>query len=141
MFRAVYVAALSLVASVPAGFAAELPVMHDTHSIEATSEPPAQFASATVLPAPLARGVVVIAFHADHLKLIPVYGDAAIAVTPRVGHVHITLDELTWHWLQASEELIVIQGLPKGPHHVVLDLADPAHHVLATKRLDFVIPG
>jgi hypothetical protein len=141
MFRAICLAALSFVAWVPAGTAAELPAVHNTHSIESISEPPAQFASAAVLPAPLARGVVVIAFHADNLKLLPVYGDAAIAVTPRVGHLHVTLDDFSWHWLQASEELIVIQGLAKGPHHIVLDLADPAHHVLATKRLEFVIPG
>ncbi|MDR3374327.1 MAG: DUF6130 family protein [Ancalomicrobiaceae bacterium] len=141
MFRTICLAALCLVALVSAGYAAELPAVHTTHSIESAPEPPAQFASAIVLPAPLARGVVVIAFHADNLKLVPVYGDAAVAVTPRIGHLHITLDEAAWHWLQASEELIVIQGLAKGPHHVVLDLADPAHHVLASKRLDFVIPG
>ena len=139
-------AALFLIASVCASpicsaGADETPAPH-AHTVDSIAlQPPAQFATATVLPGPLARGVVIIAFHAENLKLVPVYGDAAVSVTPRIGHLHITLDDFSWHWLQASEELIVVQGLPKGPHHVVLDLADPAHHVLATKRLDFIVPG
>jgi hypothetical protein len=39
---------------------------------------------------------------------MPVYGEAALGILPRVGHLHITLDDLPWHWLDASGEPISI---------------------------------
>lgn len=114
---------------------------HDAHVLPAVPvEPAAQLMVEAPLAAPLAKGLVVVPFRAEHMKILPVYGEAALRVAPRIGHLHITVDHAAWHWLQSNEEPIVIQGLPRGPHNVTLELADANHHVLAVKQLDFTIP-
>jgi len=114
---------------------------HDAHIPPAAAvQPAAQLMVDAPLAVPLSKGLVVVPFRAQHLKILPVYGEAALRVVPRIGHLHITLDHAAWHWLQASEEPIVIQGLPSGPHQLTLELADANHHVLAAQNLDFTIP-
>jgi len=93
------------------------------------------------LPGPLAHGAVVIPFHADHLQIAPVFGATAAQVVPRVGHLHLTLDNANWHWVQASNDLIVIQGLASGPHTLRVDLADANHSVIDSHTVAFTIPG
>jgi hypothetical protein len=61
-------------------------------------------------------------------------------VTPRIGHIHVTLDDATWHWVDASGEPLIIQGLTPGPHRVLIDLADPTHRVIDSKTVSFEIP-
>ena len=58
---------------------------------------------------------------------------------PRIGHVHVTLDDARWHWVDASGELI-IQGLEPGSHRVLIELADPPHWVIDSKTVGFEIP-
>jgi Family of unknown function (DUF6130) len=41
-------------------------------------------------PEPLARGVVVLQYRADNIRIVPVFRAAALAVSPRVGHLHVT---------------------------------------------------
>ncbi len=48
------------------------------------------------LPGPLARGVVFIPYRVENLRILPVGGAAARNVSPRVGHLHITVDDLPW---------------------------------------------
>ena len=93
------------------------------------------------LPDALARGLAVIPYRADNLRILPVYGPAALNVTPRVGHVHVTLDDSPWHWVDASGEPLIIQGLAPGPHRVLIELADPTHHVIDHQTVSFVIPA
>jgi hypothetical protein len=58
------------------------------------SEPPARIFIDSPLPGPLAsRGVVIIQFCAQNLHIAPVFGPGALAVSPRVGHVHVSLDD------------------------------------------------
>lgn len=66
-----------------------------------TAPPIARLSVDEPLPGPLAHGAVVIPFHADHLQIAPVFGTTAAQVVPRVGHLHLTLDDANWHWLQA----------------------------------------
>ncbi len=46
------------------------------------------------LPAQLARGLVFIQYRAENLRVVPVFGAGALDVSPRNGHVHITVDDL-----------------------------------------------
>jgi hypothetical protein len=103
------------------------------------SQGPARLVVGPPLAEALSRGLVVIQYRADNLRIISVFGHAAINVTPRIGHVHVTLDDARWHWVDASGELI-IQGLTPGPHHVLIELADPAHHVIDSRTVSFEIP-
>lgn len=114
---------------------------HDARSVVATSaESEVQLLVEAPLAAPLARGVVVVPFHTEHLKIVPVYGVAAVGVVPRIGHLHISVDHSSWHWLHSSDEPIVVQGLSRGSHQITLELADANHHRLAVKEIDFTIP-
>jgi hypothetical protein len=104
------------------------------------SEPPAHIIVDPPLPDALARGLAVIPYRTEHLRILPVYGVAALQVVPRVGHLHITVDDAPWHWVDASGEALIIQGLTPGPHHVLVELADPTHHVIDKQTVNFEIP-
>ena len=93
------------------------------------------------LPESLAKGLVVIRYRAKNLRIVPVYGPAALDVSPRIGHIHVTIDDAPWHWADASGEPLIIQGLPAGPHRVRIDLANPTHRVIQTRTVDLVIPA
>ena len=65
-----------------------------TPVIPLTSEqPPAKIVIDPPLAGPLAsRGVAVIQYCAENLHLVPVFGPNALAVSPRVGHIHVRVD-------------------------------------------------
>jgi Family of unknown function (DUF6130) len=105
----------------------------------ASQEPPRLVVGPPLAEA-LVRGLVVIQYRADNLRIISVFGRAALDVTPRIGHVHVTLDDARWHWVDASGELI-IQGLAPGPHRVLIELADPMHRVIDSQTVSFEIPA
>ncbi len=52
-----------------------------------------------LLPGPLARGVVYIPYRLENLRILSVGGAAARNLSPRVLHLHITLDEQRWQWV------------------------------------------
>ena len=92
------------------------------------------------LPESLARGLVFIQYRTENLRVVPVFGKGALDVSPRIGHVHITVDDAPWHFIDASGETVVVVGLEPGPHRVLFELADPAHTVLASQTVLFTIP-
>lgn len=93
------------------------------------------------LAEPLSRGAAVIQYRTENFRIVPVVGAAAIGVSPRVGHLHITVDDLPWHWADASTgNTIIVVGLPPGPHKINIDLADPQHHVLTGQTMRFTVP-
>ncbi|GAB3220523.1 hypothetical protein GCM10027423_52200 [Spirosoma arcticum] len=83
---------------------------------------------------------MVVQYRTENLHIVPVYGPAALDVSPRIGHLHVTVDDAAWHWLDASNEPLTIKGLPAGPHRILIELADPVHKVIDAKTIDFVIP-
>ncbi len=88
----------------------------------------------------LARGLVVIQYRARNLRIVPAYGTAALHVTPRIGHLHITVDDSPWHWVDASGEPLIIQGLAPGQHQILIELADPTHRVIDRKTVSLEVP-
>lgn len=93
------------------------------------------------LPGPLAaRGVAVIEYCAEHMRLAPVFGTGALSVSPRVGHVHVTVDDAAWHWADASGTPIILRGLPPGTHKVQIQLVDPNHQVVDSGTVTFSVP-
>jgi hypothetical protein len=92
------------------------------------------------LPYALTRGLVVIQYRTENLRIVPVFGSSAVDVSPRIGHLHITVDEGPWHWVDASGEPLIVQGLPPGPHRVLIELADPTHRVIDHAVVNLVIP-
>lgn len=89
----------------------------------------------------LALGRVVIQYRTENLRIVPVYGPAAKEVSPRIGHIHVTVDDAPWHWADASNESIIIVGMLPGSHRILIELADPTHKVIDSKTINFEIPS
>lgn len=104
------------------------------------NEPSARLIVDPPLPEPLSRGLVFIQYRADNLRVVPVFGQGALSVSPRIGHVHITVDDAPWHFVDATGETIIVVGLKPGPHKVLVELADPTHRVIDHKTVAFDVP-
>lgn len=104
------------------------------------NEPPPKLIVDPPLPEPLALGRVFIQYRADNLRIVPVFGTGALQVSPRIGHVHVTVDDAPWHFVDASGETIIVVGLEPGPHKVLVELADPTHRVIDRQTVRFIIP-
>lgn len=91
------------------------------------------------LPDQLAHGRVFIQYRTENLRIVPVFGTGALDVSPRIGHIHVTVDDAPWHWADASGETVVVVGLPPGPHKVLIELADPTHKVITSQTVSFNI--
>ncbi|MEJ0091736.1 MAG: DUF6130 family protein [Limisphaerales bacterium] len=105
------------------------------------SQPPARLVVDSPLPEQLARGYVVIRYRAENIRIMPVYGPSALEVSPRIGHLHITVDDLPWHWLDAGGEPVSINGLLPGPHKILIELENPIHKAIDSKTINFEIPA
>ena len=106
----------------------------------AGAEPPAKIIIDPPLADALAHGLVVIQYRAENLRIVQVFGPNALDVSPRIGHIHVTVDDALWHWADASGEPLSIQYLPAGPHKVLIDLVDANHRTLDSGVVNFVIP-
>ena len=106
----------------------------------AGEEPPAKIVIDPPLAEPLAtRGVAIIQYCAQNLHLVPVFGPNALAVSPRVGHIHVRVDDAPWVWADASGNPIILMGLLPGPHKVLIELEDANHRALDKGIVAFVI--
>lgn len=105
-------------------------------------EPAAKLYIDPPLAEPLAsRGVVVIAYCAENMHMAPVFGPGALAASPRVGHVHVTVDETPWRWADASGTPIILQGLSAGRHTVLIELVNANHQVVDKGAVKFQVPS
>lgn len=104
------------------------------------NEPPARLIVDPPIPEALAAGRVFIQYRAENLRIVPVFGKAAVGVSPRIGHIHVTVDHAPWHFVDASGETIILVGLAPGPHSVLIELADPTHKVITSKSIEFTVP-
>ncbi|XHS03199.1 hypothetical protein ACFB49_48230 [Sphingomonas sp. DBB INV C78] len=107
----------------------------------AAPQPPARLIVDPPLAGPLADGKVFIQYRAENLRIVPVFGAKALNVTPRIGHIHVEVDDAPWHWADASGEPVILVGLPAGPHKVRMTLADANHRPLDSKTVSFVVPA
>jgi hypothetical protein len=93
------------------------------------------------LPDQLVHGIVQIQYRVENVRIVPVFGAAALTVSPRIGHLHVTIDDLPWHWADASDSnTIDLVGLPPGPHKVLIELVDANHHPFAGQTVTFTVP-
>jgi hypothetical protein len=95
------------------------------------------------LPGPLTQGVFQAQYRVENLRIVPVFGAEAVQVSPRIGHLHVIVDDLPWWWADSSDNNTVdIAGLPPGPHKVKIQLVDPNHKAFAGQVvvLNFTVP-
>lgn len=91
-------------------------------------------------PGPLSSGSLVVQYRVGDLQLLPVLAADDHIPRSRAGHMQFCVDDLPWHWADASGEPLIVHGLPPGPHRVRLTLVDPEHMPIAAEELRFVIP-
>jgi Family of unknown function (DUF6130) len=104
------------------------------------NEPPAKLIVDQPLAEQLAQGLVFIQYRTENLRVVPVFGKGALDVSPRIGHIHITVDDAPWHFVDASGETVIVVGLKPGPHKMLFELADPTHRVIDSKSVSFEVP-
>jgi hypothetical protein len=91
----------------------------------------------------LAQGIFWAQYRVENLRIVPVFGAGAVDVSPRIGHLHISVDDLPWLWADASDSNTVdIAGLPPGEHKVKIALVDANHNVFPGQVvvLNFTVP-
>lgn len=96
------------------------------------------------LPGPLAQGVFQAQYRVENLHIVPVFGAGALQVSPRIGHLHVIVDDLPWWWADASDNNTVdIAGLPPGPHKVKIRLVNANHQPFPGQEvtLAFTVPA
>jgi hypothetical protein len=113
-----------------------------TPLVSIANEPAAQLIVDPPIPEQLALGRVFIQYRTENLRILPVFGAAALSVSPRLGHLHYYVDDQAWPTVDTSGETVVLVGLPAGPHKVRLELADATHKPVpgASKVVEFTIP-
>ena len=107
------------------------------------NEPPPKLIVDPVLPGPLALGVAQIQYRVENVRIVPAFGEAALKLSPRVGHLHITVDDLPWLWADSSDlGTVDMAGMPPGPHKVKIELVDANHNVFPGQvaTVTFTVP-
>jgi len=106
------------------------------------NELPAKLVVDPPVPEQLALGRVFIQYRTENLRILPVFGNAALSVSPRVGHLHYYVDGQSWPIVDTSGETVVLVGLKPGPHTVKLELADATHKPIsgASQLVEFSVP-
>jgi hypothetical protein len=107
---------------------------------EITSQPAARIIADPPLAELLARGVAFIEYRTENLRLVPVFGPKAAEISPRIGHLHVTVDDTRWHWADTSGNPIIVAPLPAGPHKVEIVLVNANHRHLDRVVVEFVVP-
>jgi hypothetical protein len=126
------------------GFVAAIATLWTSSAVAQTadSQPAAKIVVDAPLAEPLSRGVVFINYRTENLQIVPVFGQNALDVSPRVGHLHVAVDGASWVWAETSGGPIIIAGLPEGPHKVEITPVNANHHPLdRSVVVEFTIPG
>ena len=94
------------------------------------NEPAPKLIVDSPLPERLAQGIFWAQYRVQNVRIVQVFGAGAVNVSPRIGHLHVTVDDLPWWWADASDNNTVdIAGLPPGEHKVKIELVDANHNV------------
>ena len=126
------------------GFIVAIAALWTSNAVAQTAEqqPAAKLVVEAPLPEPLSRGVVFINYRTENLQVVPVFGQNALDVSPRIGHLHVAVDGASWVWAETSGGPIIIAGLPQGPHKVEITPVNANHQPLdRSVVVEFVIPG
>ena len=111
--------------------------------LEIKNEPAPKLIVDAPLPDLLDQGVVWIQWRAENVHIVPVFGKGALNASPRVGHLHVHMDDLPWLWADASDiNTIDLAGVPPGPHKMLIELVNANHEVFPgqAKTVTFTVP-
>ncbi len=140
---AVIVAAGTLLAAIAFAQSAK-EIRGATPYAEIENEPPPKLIVDSPLPNLLDKGVVWIQYRTENVRIVPVFGKGALNVSPRVGHLHIHVDDLPWLWADASDlNTVDLAGMPPGEPKVLIELVDANHQIFPgqSRTVKFRVPS
>lgn len=109
--------------------------------VNVADEPAPMLSVQPPLPAQLAQGVVFIPYRLENLRILPVGGTSAKEISPRVGHLHLTLDDLPWQWADyGGSDTIILIGPSPGVHKLRIEVVNPEGQPYTAKSLAFAVP-
>ena len=110
--------------------------------VNVENEPAPSLTVLAPLPGPLVRGVVFIPYRLENLRIVPVGGAAARDISPRIGHLHISLDDLPWQWADyGGSNTVILVGLSRGEHKVRIEAVDPEGKPFVARTVTFTVPN
>jgi Family of unknown function (DUF6130) len=87
--------------------------------------------------------IVWIQWRVENVHIVPVFGKGALNLSPRLGHLHIQVDDVRW-WRADASNINKIDGGrdAHGPHKIRIDLVNANHEVFPSqsKTVTFTIP-
>jgi hypothetical protein len=122
-------------------------VRASTPYLSIENEPPPKLVVDAPLAAGLTKGIAWIQYRVENVHIVPVFGAGALNVSPRIGHLHVHVDDLPWGWVEASDNnTISVAGLPPGQHKMLIELVNAEHHQFAgcsecSKTVTFTVPA
>ena len=113
---------------------------------EMKDEPPPKLIVDPPVPDLLTQipAVVQIQWRVENVHVVPVFGKGALNVSPRVGHLHVHVDDTPWWWADASNiNTIDVAGMPPGPHKIRIDLVNANHQPFPgqSRTVTFTVPN
>jgi Family of unknown function (DUF6130) len=108
------------------------------------NEPAAKLIVDPPLAGPLAQGNFLAQYRVENVRILSVFGLGALNASPRIGHLHINVNDLPWLWADASDNNTVdIAGFPPGEHKVKIELVDANHQVFPGQSVTvrFTVPA
>ncbi|KWV59702.1 hypothetical protein AS026_28050 [Rhizobium altiplani] len=107
------------------------------------NEPPPKLIVDPPLGDAIKLGVYWAQYRVENLRIVQVFGEGALQVSPRIGHLHVIVDDLPWWWADASDNNTVdIANFPPGEHKVRILLVDTNHNVFPGQEVThtFTVP-
>ena len=133
---------LAAAAALSTGMIAQAGAQRATPFLPLEKEPAPRLFVDPPLAGPLARGAAIIPYRTENFRILPIFGAGAADVSPRAGHLHVSVDDLPWRWADAGDnDSVVVVGLPAGQHSIRVELATPEHEVIAGQTVTFVVPA
>jgi hypothetical protein len=133
---------IRMLAAVAAAIVLATGVFAQSTVVPVDKEPAPKLIVEQPLPGPLAQGIVYIPYRVENLRIMPLGGEAASKVSPRVGHLHITIDDLPWFIADYGQSnTIILGGMPRGQHKVLIEVVDPEGNVFTGQTVTFNSPG
>ena len=91
-------------------------------------------------PGQAVQGVAIIRFRTEHVRIESPFLPVEQHRGPLpAGHVHVTVDGTSWHWVHATSDPVVVTPLPPGEHTVALELAGADHRPLDARAVRFTV--